>query len=65
MLFRRMNSTSARAILGVIIGPPGSGKGTISTRILKDFDLKHLSSGDILRSHIMNKSGMTLIRSPY
>ncbi|XP_071162907.1 GTP:AMP phosphotransferase AK3, mitochondrial-like [Mytilus edulis] len=40
----------------VIMGPPGSGKGTISTRIVKDFNLKHLSSGDLLRSQILNKT---------
>lgn len=38
------------------MGPPGSGKGTISTRIVKDFKMKHLSSGDLLRSQILNKT---------
>jgi len=37
--------------------PPGSGKGTICTKIVKDFQLDHLSSGDILRDHIRNKTG--------
>lgn len=36
----------------VIMGPPGSGKGTISSRIVKNFNLSYLASGDILRSHI-------------
>ncbi|XP_064625203.1 GTP:AMP phosphotransferase AK3, mitochondrial-like isoform X2 [Lineus longissimus] len=36
----------------IIMGPPGSGKGTISNRIIKDFDLKHLSTGDLLRHQI-------------
>uniref|UniRef100_A0A6A7FUA3 GTP:AMP phosphotransferase, mitochondrial n=1 Tax=Hirondellea gigas TaxID=1518452 RepID=A0A6A7FUA3_9CRUS len=40
----------------IILGAPGSGKGTISSRIVRDFGLKHLSSGDILRSQIMNKT---------
>ncbi|GFY76832.1 GTP:AMP phosphotransferase AK3, mitochondrial [Trichonephila inaurata madagascariensis] len=34
------------------MGPPGSGKGTISSRIVKNFNLSYLASGDILRSHI-------------
>ncbi|KAK6178620.1 hypothetical protein SNE40_011152 [Patella caerulea] len=38
----------------IIIGPPGSGKGTISSRIVKDFGMKHLSSGDILRKQILD-----------
>lgn len=34
------------------MGPPGAGKGTISSRIASTFQLEHLSSGDLLRSHI-------------
>ena len=41
----------------LIMGPPGSGKGTISDRIVKDFGMKHLSSGDLLRTHISDKTG--------
>ena len=36
----------------MIIGPPGSGKGTISERIAETFHLKHVSSGDALRNQI-------------
>ncbi|XP_033855815.1 adenylate kinase 4, mitochondrial-like isoform X2 [Acipenser ruthenus] len=36
----------------VILGPPGSGKGTISQRIAQCFGLQHLSSGDFLRENI-------------
>lgn len=38
------------------MGPPGSGKGTISERIAKDFGMKHLSSGDLLRANILQKT---------
>jgi len=48
----RITQPLARILKATIIGPPGSGKGTVSGRILKNFDLKHLSSGDILRDHI-------------
>lgn len=34
------------------MGAPGSGKGTIAKRIVTDFDMKFISSGDILRSHV-------------
>jgi adenylate kinase len=40
----------------IILGAPGSGKGTISQRIVKEFRLNHLSSGDLLRYHIQNKT---------
>lgn len=43
------------AIRSLIIGPPGSGKGTISARMCRDFDMFHLSSGDLLRSGIRDK----------
>ncbi|KAK2715738.1 adenylate kinase 4, mitochondrial-like [Artemia franciscana] len=41
-----------KLIRAVILGPPASGKGTISNRISKQFNLKHLSAGDLLRSQI-------------
>lgn len=33
----------------VLLGPPGSGKGTQGQRICEAFDLAHLASGDMLR----------------
>ncbi|XP_028827076.1 GTP:AMP phosphotransferase AK3, mitochondrial [Denticeps clupeoides] len=45
----------------VIVGPPGSGKGTVSGRIANSFGLKHLSSGDILRSNIKAKTDLGLL----
>lgn len=35
-----------------IMGAPGSGKGTFSGRIKKEFDLNHISTGDIFRANI-------------
>jgi nucleoside-triphosphate--adenylate kinase len=40
----------------IILGAPGSGKGTISSRLVKEFRLNHLSSGDLLRSNIERKT---------
>ena len=36
----------------LIIGAPGSGKGTISSKIVKTFDVLHFSSGDMIRAQI-------------
>ncbi|XP_075225863.1 adenylate kinase 3 [Lycorma delicatula] len=45
-----------RSFHAIILGAPGSGKGTISSRIIRKFDMKHISSGDILRNNILNKT---------
>lgn len=36
----------------ILFGPPGSGKGTQSEKLIAQYNLKHLSTGDILRSEI-------------
>jgi adenylate kinase len=40
----------------IIFGPPGAGKGTQSDFIVKKFDLFQLSTGQILREEIKNKT---------
>ncbi|KAK3521537.1 hypothetical protein QTP70_012001 [Hemibagrus guttatus] len=45
----------------IIMGPPGSGKGTVSSRITESFGLQHLSSGDMLRANINAKSELGLL----
>ena len=40
----------------VIFGPPGAGKGTQSKFIGKKFNLYQLSTGDLLRNEIKNKT---------
>lgn len=37
-------------MIGVIFGPPGSGKGTQAARVEAEFHLAHLSTGEILRA---------------
>ena len=36
----------------IIFGPPGAGKGTQSNNIVNDFDLRQVSTGDLLRNEI-------------
>lgn len=36
----------------ILFGPPGSGKGTQSEKLIARYGLKHISTGDLLRSEI-------------
>ena len=36
----------------IIFGPPGAGKSTQSNKIINDFDLKQVATGDLLRNEI-------------
>ncbi|CAF1546848.1 unnamed protein product [Adineta steineri] len=40
----------------VILGAPGSGKGTIASRIIKTYGMPYIVVGDLLRSHIQRKT---------
>jgi adenylate kinase len=42
----------------ILFGPPGSGKGTQSEKLIAKYGFKHLSTGDILRSEIANKTAL-------
>ena len=40
----------------ILFGPPGSGKGTQSERLVEKYQLVHLSTGNLLRSEITGKT---------
>jgi len=40
----------------ILFGPPGSGKGTQSARLVEKYGLIHLSTGNLLREEIANKT---------
>lgn len=42
----------------ILTGPPGSGKGTMSERLCKDFKLLHVSPGELLREEV--RKGTTI-----
>ncbi len=44
----------------ILFGPPGSGKGTQSEKLIEKYGLKHLSTGDLLRSEIAAKTPLGL-----
>jgi adenylate kinase len=49
----------------VIFGAPGSGKGTQSEQIIAKYGLCHVSTGDILRKEIENKTALGMIADEY
>lgn len=52
----------------ILVGAPGVGKGTQTERLLANFpELASISSGDLLRENVRNKTslGMTIFSIPY
>lgn len=48
-----------------IMGAPGSGKGTFSSRIKEAFNLNHISTGDIFRANLKNETPLGLEAKGY
>ena len=44
----------------LIMGPAGAGKGTMSDLIIKEFDIPHISTGDMLRENVRNSTELGL-----
>ena len=49
----------------LIIGAPGAGKGTMSERIMDDYHLIHVSTGDMLRAAVKNETAVGLKAQEY
>lgn len=49
----------------VLFGPPGAGKGTQSERLITEFGLVHLSTGDIFRYNMKNDTDLGQLAKSY
>lgn len=49
----------------VIFGPPGSGKGTQAQNLIKKFNLKQVSTGDLFRNNIKNETELGKLAQSY
>ena len=49
----------------ILFGPPGSGKGTQSEKLIEKYGLIHLSTGNLLREEIANRTELGLAAESY
>lgn len=49
----------------VLLGPPGAGKGTQAANIVSQFQIPHISTGDILRKNLKEKTPLGLKAKEY
>ncbi|MHA4844685.1 adenylate kinase [Flavitalea antarctica] len=49
----------------ILFGPPGSGKGTQSEKLIEKYGLMHLATGNLLREEIANKTALGLSAKGY
>ena len=49
----------------VIFGAPGSGKGTQSERLIKEYGLHHISTGELVRDHIARGTEIGKVADSY
>lgn len=49
----------------ILLGAPGSGKGTLAKFIVRDFDIPQISTGDLLRDNIKRQTETGLLAKSY
>ena len=49
----------------ILLGAPGAGKGTLASKIVDDYKLPHISTGDIFRENIKNQTPVGLLAKSY
>lgn len=42
----------------ILLGPPGTGKGTYTQRLLEKYDVPHISTGDLFRENVKNQTDL-------
>jgi len=53
---KRCYSQTRQPIRLILIGPPGGGKGTQAKKLERDYNLPHISSGDLLRKAMTDQT---------
>ena len=49
----------------ILMGPPGAGKGTLAKQLKNEYDLVHISTGDMFRENIKGGTKLGLLAKSY
>jgi adenylate kinase len=49
----------------ILFGPPGSGKGTQSAKLIEAYNLQHISTGDLLRDEVSRRTPLGVEAAKY
>ena len=49
----------------ILFGPPGAGKGTQSAKLIEEYGLTHLSTGDVFRYNIKNETELGVLAKSF
>ena len=49
----------------ILMGPPGAGKGTLAKKLLQEFNLVHISTGDMFREAMKAKTELGILADSY
>jgi len=53
-----VQTENAQKTIVILLGPPGSGKGTQAARLTKELNIPHISTGDLFRENIKNNTDL-------
>ncbi|KAI0664771.1 ADK-domain-containing protein [Cubamyces menziesii] len=57
----QQHGSDGKVLRMIMFGKPGAGKGTLSGRLVKKYDIVSMSTGDLLRQHIAEKTEVGLL----
>ena len=49
----------------ILMGPPGAGKGTLAKRLITEYNIPHISTGDMFREAINAKTPLGVLAASY
>ncbi|CDO69512.1 hypothetical protein BN946_scf184785.g17 [Trametes cinnabarina] len=58
---RQQPGSNGKVLRVIMFGKPGAGKGTLTARLVKKYDIVSMSTGDLLRQHIAEKTEVGLL----